>query len=562
MKALLLLGSLAVSAPAATLPDPCQPPFGSVTDCPDKYMPHPIQTPPSTTDKAAIQTLINAGTASLLTERAKRVVWATAKVAVEGLGDMTSAEAGAAIAAYEKAAGELRDAKLATQKAYDKAIIETVRIYRLTPPVSDFSQDQHIREQLRSRRSWAPRFSQEEILDKKTGAMRQRTPQERKALDTELYNQAQALGMTNRPQPAAANTEHATGQIRVFQDSFQNPDILAALIYHETTHWVDFMANGGKVRSPGEKYRLEARAYARQAQLYASLGLVVEARNATGIATQYLKQEAEAKSKHLTFDHLVVDPVYSRWLQGSTPADPVVTDHPETGVTGEDRFLEDLERMRGVSDEARATARRRNEIEQAEREERQKLDHVALMRRIAAEEELWRAAYRYIKTAAGLACADPRAFASQAQGGAVVSASVDELAFSSYLSQDINEVGWKSIGVKPNDCQREVMNKIIYSRAPVGPSDIAGWALAYRNAHPTLLKRFATSVGEFFETKGSYEAERGRADSSPNQRSDAEGRRESEEPRSESRPEPRNGYREGEAVRQARGIDATKVWVN
>lgn len=165
-----------------------------------------------------------------------------------------------------------------------------------------------------------------------------------------------------------------------------------------------------------------------------------------------------------------------------------------------------------------------SERERAERAQSNRRDDAEFMRRVDEAEAVRRAAYRFIKTAAGLACSDPEAFDSQSQDGQIVGAGIDEPYLSSYLMQDENEVGWKSLGVKPNGCQKDVIEKLINSSGPVAPGVIAGWARAYRDAHPSLLRRFATSLNELFESKGdyqSYQSETVRYNGKPSERTES-----------------------------------------
>lgn len=563
---LILLALPAAAGPAPA--DPCKPPYASITTCPDNYMPFTIQTPVSVADKDAITILVKAAQATEALETTARTDWVLAGVKYRAIDDKNSAKAAKALQDYDDFAKKLRQAKLATQTAYDAAIAETASVYHLTPPIADFTQDQSLGEPWRAMQPWLPRYSTEEIRDLVTGQLRRRDPQELAKEEGANHAEAAALGLSGWRMPAGASTDIRTGQMRIFGTAVFDdkgrisPDQFATLILHETIHWVDSVSKAGKFHTPAAKYRLEARAYANASKLNAALGNHADAAAQSATAAQYKTQADESARLNLTFPQIKVDPYYRRWLRVPDTADVkgsgVNPGDPESQKAGgEESFLDGLERMRDASVQARETARALDERERKEREDWQRRDHAAFMARIAARDAAVRAAYQYLKTAAGLACANPEQFLRESQGGAVISAGVDQLDFSNFLSSDINEVGWKSIGIKPNDCQEEVMRKMIYSREPVGPATVAAWANSYRNAHPGILKRFVTSVNDLFESKGSYETESRRAESSsePTRRQEPENRQ--AEPPSHSG---RSGSSDDFAKRQLRGIDITKKW--
>lgn len=406
--------------------------------------------------------------------------------------------------------------------------------------------------------------------------MERRDPQDLAAEDAAYKAEAANLGISSWRLPFSGSTDIKTGQIRIFGNSVLdakgnvNPDHLAAMILHETTHWVDAVSAAGKKHTLAEKYELEARAYANMARLNTNLGNHAEAKRQDGIAAQYEIQRVESKKLGLTPDLIRGNPYYRRWLRvsdtsdirgsGSNPGEP----EPQK-ASGDESFLDGLARLGDASANARDITRTLVEREQREREEYQRRDHAAFLARRAAQEAAVRAAYQYLKTAAGLACSDPEAFQRESEGGAVISVGINDLDFGSFLSSDINEVGWKSLGVKPNACQEAVMRQMIHTRGQVSPGTVAMWANAYRNAHPSLLKRFATSIGEFFEVKAGYVEETSRAESSywssSSGSSSSQPKQAPEERQSQSRPtEYTGGNREREAAGRLRGIDATKKW--
>lgn len=568
----VLLALPAAASPAP--PDPCKPPYASITTCPDNYLPFPIQVPPSVADKDAITILIKAAQAAEAVEVKVRTDWVAAGVKYRANVDKNSTYAAKDLQDYDNLAGKLRQAKLATQTAYDAAISRTASVYRLTPPIADFSQDPSLGEPWRAMQPWLPRYSTEEIPDPKTGQMRRRRPEELASEEAANRAAAIALGTSGWRMPAGASTDVRTGRMRIFGTAVLdangkvNPDQFAALILHETTHWVDAVSKAGKFHTPADKYQLEARAYASMAKLNAALGNAAEATAQSATAAQYLAQQLESSRNNLTFDQIKADPNYRRWLRVADTADvqgsnPNPGDPEPTKAGGEETFLDDLDRMGETSTRSRKIARAIIDRDQKEREDWQRRDHAAFMARIAARDAAVRAAYQYLKTAAGLACANPDQFLRESQGGAVISAGVDQLDFSNFLSSDINEVGWKSIGIKPNDCQEEVMRKMIYSPGPVGPAAVAAWASAYRNAHPGILKRFVMSVNDLFESKGSYEevSRRAEAPSEPTRHPEPENRP-AESPRQVDPPahSGRSGSSDDYAKRQLRGIDITKKW--
>lgn len=530
--------------------------------------------PVSIADKDAIADLVRKAQAFELLEIKARTDMTLAGVKYRANTDINSPTALIDRQAYIQAADKLREAKLSTQTEYDAAIAETVSVYRLTPPTVDFTQDKSLGEPWRAIERWLPRYSSEEFINPETGRPGRK---DKKRLDEEAAqkrNAAAALGLSVSITPVGGDTNLVTGKMRIFGTAVFDskgqikPDQFAALILHETIHWVDTVSRAGKFHTPAEKYRLEARAYERMAKLNSSLENHAEAAAQAAVAAQYKTQESVSLNENLTFDQIKVHPHYRRWLRVAETSDMQGSgvnsgDAESRKAGGEESFLDGLSRIGDASVNARDVTRALVEREQREREEYQRRDHAAFLARRAAQEAAVRAAYHYLKTAAGLACSDPEAFQRESEGGVVISVGINDLDFGSFLSSDINEVGWKSLGVKPNACQEAVMRQMIKTRGQVSPGTVAVWANAYRNAHPSLLKRFATSIGEFFQVKAGYVEETSRAESSSSSSgsTSSEPKQAPEERQSQSPPsEYTGGNREREAAARLRGIDATKTW--
>ena len=146
--------------------------------------------------------------------------------------------------AAASAAKELPIVRGAKYAARNKAIAQTIMIYELTPrfvnPIdnSDSSRPMGIK-------SWSPHYSECENLDIKTDHCTPQTPEERLAF------------------PIGGGTSKADAHVVIMAGAFTSPDAIAALIYHETVHWLIFNAFGRQL-SPHERFNSEVLAYQKE----------------------------------------------------------------------------------------------------------------------------------------------------------------------------------------------------------------------------------------------------------------------------------------------------------
>jgi hypothetical protein len=113
--------------------------------------------------------------------------------------------------------------------------------------------------------------------------------------------------------------------------------------------------------------------------------------------------------------------------------------------------------------------------------------------------------YRCIRAAVRLACSNPDEFRRQASAGKIIAAGLESGEIFSRFASDENEVGWKSLKVKPNECEEYVFDRLLRNDRLTSTAELNSWAEQFRAEHPGLLKRLATSLDEFFSSTDGYQ---------------------------------------------------------
>ena len=241
-----------------------------VSACPEKYLPQ-LVVPTLAEKQSRINAIAAANSAA-----------ADQKAAIDKLDDL-KLNVGPEDSDYVK---QLQVAQTATAEKYDlynEVIRLAVIFYKLTPPVSDFTGDSRAALGPPAK-PWLPRYSEREKFE--NGHFRMRNDKELKA-ETAMNGG-----------PAGART-WGQGEILMFSQAFTNPDVLAnpdalaLLIYHETSHWVDIVGKTGGFRKsdlPYISFETERDAYAREAKAAQQLG--VDATRALALSAQF---DAQAK---------------------------------------------------------------------------------------------------------------------------------------------------------------------------------------------------------------------------------------------------------------------------
>ena len=289
--------------------------MGGISDCPQNYLPQPIV--PSKEEKAKALAAIRAATVIATVGEAKaRDAWSTAKTVFVALPPKsTPAEKKAAREAYESAAKGLRAAINYKEAALVLAVEVTKDVYHLRPPQEDFTNDARLNDPQGRKWLWSPHYSDRDQWDWRTEKWREPTDDELKADRELMEKKAFALHMGYAPGRRSAYTDPKTGEIHILRESFADPDLLAALIYHETSHWVDIVSRKGRELTPEEHYRSEKDAYARQATFMGNLGMDKTKIAATqAVADQYEKQEDDARERELTWSRIATDPRAEKYL--------------------------------------------------------------------------------------------------------------------------------------------------------------------------------------------------------------------------------------------------------
>jgi hypothetical protein len=239
---------------------------------------------------------------------------------------------------YLRALQNHQDAVRANFDAHNKAIRGAVEVYELTPPVIDFSGDSRAALNFTSR-SWLPRYSIREKVDKETGGARRRTPKE---LSDELNDGGIA---------AAATWDN--GEISLFNQAFSSPAELAITIYHETSHWIDGVAKPGGFKrsdSPAVRYRTEQRAFEHSAALARSMG--VDATRFDALANTFKDQAAQAEAENLPWER--VQFAHPNWLMKTRSASYSLAAAPaDEERAGEEVLRQGIEQAKEAVDRSR-----------------------------------------------------------------------------------------------------------------------------------------------------------------------------------------------------------------
>lgn len=257
MMTFLITGLIMAASAQAQTSRNCADSNAEVSACPENYLPKLII--PSTSSKQGIFIAIAAANVAKAAETAALSELARLKEAAND--DPKDGE-------YVK---QLRVVQAATKETYDlsnEAIRLTVAAYNLTPPVPDFTGDPRA-SVLMTAKPWLPRYSEREKYDEDLGRYRIR---DKKELAEEAAKSQAAIGGAGSV--AAAQT-WTNGEISMYSQAISDPDDLAILIYHETSHWVDIAAKPGGGRKsdlPIVTSQSEADAYARSAKIAQQLG--------------------------------------------------------------------------------------------------------------------------------------------------------------------------------------------------------------------------------------------------------------------------------------------------
>lgn len=525
---------LALMRPALAVAQDCDP-----LACPQKYMPSPH---PASGDKKEIADQIVK--AQRLTIEASSV-----RTEIKKFDKKYREKADLPFTYEDYLAKQRKLAQLDHDRydAYNGAIQSTIRLYGLQPPQTDLRQAVNS-PVFWTAKPWNPRYGECEI---ENAPCRMRTQDE---LDKEIADSTfDANGVRIKGFPhTSATRQH--GEIVVLNNMFsdpaapndpdrtRDPDDIAIVILHETSHWIDKCAVSGShfADLPENAFLTEARAYSAQADFAEALGnKSVEVQVDRAKVAQYREQARISAEKHLTWEQVRIE--YPRWLPAgrgwgsSLPEDPRDSTPPSPEaqrVAGDAAFLKGLDGLSGLAQEAQAVNRRAI----ADDDERHRREFAASEARLARAREEREArtlaAYRYIKTAAGLACSDPDGYARICGEHRILDADIDADSLSSLLSEDVNRVGWHSLGEHADDCQEDLIRRIASARNLVPAAALGPWAREYRDSHPGLLKRLTTSLDEFASAISDWTRARGE---SPSETRDARRGRENERP---ERPEP------------------------
>ena len=353
-----LLFASSVPALAGTCP--------TISDCPQDFMPA-AQIPSEAEKDRLAAALADARAAQAAAERTRAALAEGRRLARDEFlsklpawkkWSVTEAQVEEAIRAdplFSKLEKQCIFAVLTNGDKHDEAIRMTVAIYGLVPPTFDFHGDSRAASPNMVARRWLPHFSEWETQDQWGGKWRKRTKGE---LSSEANSQGAAAG--------ALTT--GDGDIRIFGNAFNDPDHLAALIYHETSHWVDVAGKSGGFRFsdlPEVSFLTEKRAYEQQAAMLSRLG-----QDPIWFLTQAEKFRLQATISadlHLTWEDVKAG--YPNWigtdrkgLLGSVPS-------PSEVSAGDEALLaRKMAEMKASVDEQRDYQERLREFERQGRE--------------------------------------------------------------------------------------------------------------------------------------------------------------------------------------------------
>lgn len=262
----------------------------------------------------------------------------------------------------------LRTAIAENYNAHNAAILAAATEYQLFPPVMDFTGDPRAASVNMVAKSWFPRYSRHETIDKDNGSWRKRNPQD-------LIDEA------GRDGAVAAALTHGDGSIGIFDNAFSTPEELAVLIFHETSHWVDVAGRSGGFKKsdlPEVSFRTEQRAYAQAAAFAAKLGLNPQWH--LDRAARFELQAKECEDKHLTWPQVILK---QGWIgkdrKGLLAMAPVESENS----AGDEELLR--QRMYEAQATAAAQVREQLEIAHRDHDERLKNTLVDLVQRSCAD---------------------------------------------------------------------------------------------------------------------------------------------------------------------------------
>lgn len=178
-------------------------------------------------------------------------------------------------------------------------------------------------------------------------------------------------------QPPGTKADHTAGtrkdnaSIGMFSGSFNSPELLAALIYHETVHWLDAAARG-RPGTPFESFASEMKAYTLVADNAPAFGLLPtvagEMRKTAGIYGKQLP-----KSVGLTWGQ--VEKNHPDWLYADTTlidaTGPADSEPEPTKVQADLNFLDAWSQVAAVSSEKARAALAAQKAEEVRRREEQ-----------------------------------------------------------------------------------------------------------------------------------------------------------------------------------------------
>lgn len=252
----------------------CADPNAEVSRCPDNYMPKVLV--PSLGDKGHVIHAIEAAKIASEDEIFQLRELNRLKSNISGDPNRDGD--------YVRQLQVVQSATKAKYDLYNEAIRVAVAVYGLTPPIRDFNGDPRAAVGTNGK-GWLPRYSERETYDAALGRFRPRTNEE--LAEERTRNGAVIGGLT-----------WARGEISLFSQAFDNPDDLAVLIYHETSHWLDVVSKtGGFLKSdpPSVSFNSEVAAYTRSAVVAQKLG-----RDPTpmlALAAQFQKQADESAGR-------------------------------------------------------------------------------------------------------------------------------------------------------------------------------------------------------------------------------------------------------------------------
>ena len=362
----------------------CQPPI-TVFNCPQSYLPTPATV--TGTEKEAINNLIRTAL-----DLAKQ--YRDAAVEYERIKASEEAKKNASLSSrlfYEIDKGAIlqkqraqMNARAKMYAAFGEALHEAIPAYQLVPAKTDFKSEATNANGLRNLKPWMPRFSDLEVADEKDGHGRMRTR-------AELLSEAdQSVRGGRGGGVVSARTVMADDRITILWQSFAKPDsehpedpslgtadadMLAGVIVHETTHWVQNardVARTAHFLTPEERFRREEEAHTAQANFLKLVGSP-KADGIMAVAKIYGDRATESRDMHYTDDDIVRN--HYLWLppnwNKSSPAEGAFGDTAEP--PSKDSTDEELAKVKKRQSELAAQVNKENEA----RERAVALDDIA-----------------------------------------------------------------------------------------------------------------------------------------------------------------------------------------